>query len=78
VCRSKPTPPTSASPLNGLLRKKEICADLGINPSTLDAMIKRDDFPPPIIISSGQQREILGWLESEYRAWKDSRPKRIG
>jgi predicted DNA-binding transcriptional regulator AlpA len=71
-----PTPPYPVNPLDPYLTKQQILDDLGINASTLDAWIKRGDFPKPYVLNPGQRREIIGWLTSEYLAWKVARPRR--
>ena len=52
-----------AEPLDPLLRKREILADLGIHGSTLATRppwIERGDFPAPLVLNPGQKREIVG------------------
>jgi predicted DNA-binding transcriptional regulator AlpA len=64
-------------PLDPILRKRAILADLGIDNSTLSAWIRRGDFPLPLVLNPGQKREIVGWPTSTYLQWKADRPQRV-
>lgn len=44
-----------------LLRLDDVCTLLNVSPSTLKRMIKRGEFPPPIIISD----RIRAWPRSQ-------------
>jgi hypothetical protein len=58
------------------LRKKFICTDLGIRPDALNEWIKRGIFPQGVVLNPGSGREIIGFPEEVYEAWKASRPQR--
>ena len=64
-------------PLDPIIRKRLILADLGIDNSTLRAWMQRGDFPLPLVLNPGQKREIIGWPTSVYRQWKAARPQRL-
>src|SRR5215469_18684150 len=65
------------SPLDAMIRRSVILADLGINASTLKSWIDRGIFPKPLVLNAGAgAREIVGWPTSVYRAWKASLPQR--
>ena len=51
--------PMSDNPLDPILRKSAILADLGVDNSTLSAWMRRGDFPLPLVLNPGQKREIV-------------------
>jgi len=69
--------PMPDEPLDPIIRKRLILADLGIDNSTLRAWMQRGDFPLPLVLNPGQKREIIGWPTSVYRQWKAARPQRM-
>lgn len=66
-------PPT----VDRYIRKKAICDELGVDGSTVHAWVRAGIFPAPRVLNEGMAREIIAWPESEYLAWKASRPQRI-
>ena len=53
-----------------VLRKRQVCAMLGISPATLDRQRVKGDFPAPIRL--GEQ--AIGWPLEAVQAWIDSCP----
>jgi prophage regulatory protein len=66
----KPTRPIiQAEPL--FVDREHAAAALGgISDSTLEALVRSGDLPPPRRISQGR----TGWLYRELREWAESRP----
>jgi hypothetical protein len=62
-----------------MLRKKEICDDLGIHESTLWTWIRKKHYPPLIVLNDGVgNRPILGLPLSEHLAFKAGLPRGMG
>jgi len=51
---------------------KEVAFSTGLSRTTAWRLQRRDEFPPPYVISPGR----VGYLESEVSAWKASRAHR--
>lgn len=59
-----------------LLSQAEVCAKLGIDPSTLWSWYKSGHFPAPIVLGPGDGiRTTIRWREDEVDAWIESRPR---
>ena len=62
-----------------LLSQAEVCAKLGIDPSTLWSWYKSGHFPAPIVLGPGDGiRTTIRWREDEVDAWIESRPRGWG
>lgn len=65
---TKPTRIISAEPI--FVAREHAAAALAISDSTLEALVRTGDLPPPRRISQGR----TGWLYRELREWAESRP----
>ena len=54
-----------------LLRVREVSALVYLKKSTIYALIKRGEFPPPIKLTA----RTSAWSESEILAWIDARAR---
>ena len=57
-----------------LLRKREVCARISVNPATLWRWVKDGNFPEPVILNPNCRNPPIAWHESEIDAWIASRP----
>ena len=65
---SKQIPPSSAHPVTGFLRLRQLIpAILPISASTLWRMVKRGDFPAPTKLST----RVTAWRSEDVRRWVD-------
>lgn len=57
-----------------ILRRRHLRDATGLSLATVDRMIKRGDFPPPLRLST----QAVGWLAETIEAWLASRqPKTV-
>jgi predicted DNA-binding transcriptional regulator AlpA len=56
-----------------LLRKKEVCALVGRDFSTIWRMIKAGNFPEPLQLNPGSKTSPIAWPRSEIEEWQASR-----
>lgn len=52
---------------DGVLRRREVAAMLGVSRTTLWRMVSRKEMPPPIELSRGR----IGWRAQTLRRWLD-------
>jgi predicted DNA-binding transcriptional regulator AlpA len=55
----------------GLLKKADICAQLGISPRTLENLVKSEQFPPGVRIgkwSWWSPKVLVNWRQREFAA----------
>ena len=50
-------------------RKSGVCARLGVSKSTLERLIKTENFPQPVKLGT----RAVGFLESEIEEWIEAR-----
>lgn len=50
-------------------RERQVCAAVGLSPSTLRRLIRAGKFPPPLRLSANSK----GWLRSSVRSWLAAR-----
>ncbi len=70
---------TNLSADDPILRMPDVEHSVGLRKSTIYAMVKEGDFPPPINLG----RRASGWLLSDINQWKReriaaSRPQAMG
>lgn len=53
-----------------ILRKRTVCALLGISPAHLDRLRQRGEFPAAIKLGD----QAIGWTRAAVEAWLSARP----
>ena len=56
-----------------LLRVAEVMDRCGFKRTTLHRLVKRDDFPKPVMLTN----RAVAWLESDVEEWIESRHEAI-
>ena len=54
-----------------MLAAREVAELLGCSPSTVYRMVRRGEFPVPVLRSGGMTR----WTSDQYRAWYAARSR---
>jgi prophage regulatory protein len=61
-------------PMKPIIRKPELCRNLGISPVTLWRWTRREGFPAPIKLGPNS----VGWIEAEINEWLAARAAERG
>lgn len=65
------TPSSQPSAGRRVSSKAATAERIGVSPVTLMTMVRRGEFPPPVLLTAGK----IGFFDDETSAWLESRPR---